>query len=159
SAARADESEALRNQLADAERIQQSLRYNQQGLEQELNQLQARVTDAEERSRHISDLQEPLSTLLVKHSALEERQREYHEALASFAQLMTHANDRPAHQTITSHNDAREQAISTFGYESQSTKVSPEQIIAAAESSTEDSKRRVGVFPLMIALLLGGTVM
>jgi hypothetical protein len=161
SAARADESAALRNQLADAEQIQQSLRHNQYGLEQELNQLQTRVIDAEERSRQMSELHEPLSKLLIKHSALEERQREYHEALASFAQLITQASNKSAHQTTTgaAFNEAHQQPINNFGYESQPTKVSPEQIIAAAESSAETPKRRVGAIPLLIALVLGGTVM
>jgi len=158
--AHADDLQALRARLADSERVQQALREERRKLEEDLAQLQTQARELEERNRRIEALREPFGELLARHSSLEEKQREYGAALAGFAQLIAKTDDTsPAVGGFNRLQSAPLAAASSFRYESESAgEVSPEQIIAAAES-TETPRRRMGALPLVLALALGGTMM
>jgi hypothetical protein len=166
SATKADEVTSVREQLAEADRMQKLLRDEQSGLEQEVARLNARVKEAEEQSRQISALQEPFQKLLAKQSALQERQREYHDAMASFSQLLAKSNNsssRPAGFNEFSAEAPSGGSGSAPGrngiYEETDTaNISASHVIAAAETA-QKPKRRFGLFPLVIALAFGGTLL
>jgi len=163
-AARANEVESIREQLAKSERLQQLMRDERRGLEQEMARWQARVNQAEQRSQQLSALQEPFDNLLAQQSALEERQRAYHEALAGFSQLIAKSNDKsPQAGGFNEFHagspvvEARHEPTSNGMHDADTAAVSPAQVIAAAQT-TEQPKRRFGLFPVVLALALGGTM-
>lgn len=164
SAARTNEVDSIREQLAESERIQRLMSDERRGLEQEMTRWQARVKEAEEQSRQLSALQEPFDELLAKHSALEERQREYHGAMARFSQLIAKSNDRSPvaawfneFQAAAPIVEARHAPIGDGIFEADAAAVSPAQIIAAAQTA-QKPKRRFGLFPVVIALIFGGSL-
>ena len=163
-AARANEVEAIRAQLAESERMQQSLRDERLALEQEMSRSHARVNQAEEQNRRLSALREPFDNLLAKQAALEERQHEYHEAMAGFSQLIANAEDwAPQSAGFNEFHAAPPVGASPHApagqgiYDAAPVPVSPTQVIAAAQTA-DKPKRRFGMFPFVIALALGGTM-
>ncbi|HLN86024.1 MAG TPA: hypothetical protein VK200_06165, partial [Candidatus Limnocylindrales bacterium] len=163
-AARTSEVESSREQLAESERIQRLMRDERRGIEQEMGRWQAKVNQAEEQSRQLSALREPFNKLLAKQSALEERQREYHEAMASFSQLLARSHDSSPHtkgfnefQAATAVVETGHTPIENNLNEADGAAVSPAQIIAAAQTA-EKPKRRFGLFPLVIVLVFGATM-
>jgi hypothetical protein len=156
SAATTNEAESLREQLAESERLQQLMRGERRGLEQEMARWQARVKQAEEQCDQFSALQAPLDDLLAQQSALVERQRDYHEAMAGFSRLIAKSNERlpqaagfnEFHAAAPMGNDAHDADLAA---------VSPAQVIAAAQTA-QKPKRRFGLFPVVIALLFGGSL-
>jgi hypothetical protein len=163
-AATAEEIKSVREQLAESERIQQLMREERRAIEQELSGLQARVQGAEEQDRQIAALQEPFDKVLKKYSAVETQQREYHEALASFSQLINKSIERPAQAATFNEFQAAAPIVEPRPipagngmYGAAAAAVSPAQMIAAAETA-QQPKRRFGLFPLVIALVFGGSL-
>ena len=164
SAATTNEAASLREQLAESERFQQQIRGERRGLEQEMTRLQARVKQAEEQSDQFSALQAPLDDLLAKQSALVERQRDCHEALAGFSRLIAKSNERlPQAAGFNEFYAAapivetRHAPMGNGAQDADLAAVSPEQVIAAAQTA-QKPKRRFGLFPVVIALLFGGSL-
>ncbi len=162
--ARTSEVESIREQLAESERIQQLMRDERRGMEQEMSRWQARVNQAEEQSGQLSALGEPFNKLLAKQSALAERQREYHEAMAGFSQLIARSNDSSPHsagfnefQAAAPIVETRHAPMENAMYEADVAAVTPAQIIAAAHIA-EKPKRRFGLFPVVIVLAFGATM-
>ena len=163
-AARRSEVESIREQLAESERIQQLLRDERRGMEQEMSRWQARVNQAEEQSHQLSALQGHFNKLLAKQSALEERQREYHEAMAGFSQLIARSTDISPHSAGFNEFQAAAPSVESVNtpkdngrYEADVATVSPAQIIAAAHAA-ETPKRRFGLFPVVLVLAFGATM-
>jgi len=163
-AARTNEVETLREQLAESQRIQQSMRDERRGLEQEMARWQARVKEAEDQCDQFSALQAPLDDLLAKQSALVERQRDYQEAMAGFSRLITISNERSPQaagfnefQAAAPVGETRLAPMGNGIYEADAAAVSPAQVIAAAQTA-EKPKRRFGLFPVVIAVIFGGSL-
>jgi septal ring factor EnvC (AmiA/AmiB activator) len=163
--AKSDEIGSVRDQLAESERLQQVMRDERRSLEQEMARLQARFKQAEDNSRQISSLQEPFNKLLAKQSALEEWQQEYHEAMTDFAKLLARSSDsspRPAgfneFQATTPAVEPRYAETGNRSNDREPAMASPAQMIAAAQSE-QKPKRRFGLFPMAIALAVGGTLL
>ena len=164
SAATTNEAASLREQLAESEHIQKVMRDERRGLEQEMARWQARVKQAEEQSDQFSALQAPLDDLLAKQSALVERQRDYHEAMAGFSRLIAKSNDRlPQAAGFNEFHAAapivetRHAPMGNGAHDADLAVVSPAQVIAAAQTA-QKPKRRFGLFPVVIALLFGGSL-
>jgi hypothetical protein len=162
-ALKANEIESLTQRLAEAEQIQQTLRDERHGFEQELARWQERAANAEEHSRQLSALREPFDKLLAKQALLEERQREYQEALEQFSQLVVRPdtgsspaagfNEFHAAAPVHSHRaDAIEENLAVNTAMS-----SPEQVIAAAQTDKK-TKRLFGLFPAVIVLAAAGAL-
>ena len=156
--------ESLRQQLAESERIQQIMRDERRGADQELVRWQAKAKETEEQSRRLSALQEPFNKLLAKQAAMEERQREYHEAMAGFAQLIARSNNGSPQaagfnefQAAAPHAETRRAAMENTSLEADAAAVSPAQVIGAAQMAPKP-KRRFGLFPALIVLALGGAM-
>ena len=163
-AKRTSEFESIREQLAESERIQQRIRDERRGMEQEISHWQARANQAEEQSRQHSALREPFNKLLAKLSALEDRQREYHEAVNGFSQLLTRSNDSPPQgagfnefQAGALSGETGQTARENSVYETDVAAVSPAQVIAAAHTA-DKPKRRFGLFPVVILFAFGGAM-
>ena len=163
-AASTHEAASLREQLAESERLQQLMRDERRGLEQEMTRWQTRVKEVDEQSRQLSALQEPFDKLLAKQSALEERQREYCEAMAGFSQLITKSNNSSPQaagfnefQAAAPVVETRHAPIGNYTHDADVAAVSPAQVIAAAQTA-QKPKRRFGLFPVVIALIFGGSL-
>ncbi|MGH7886630.1 MAG: hypothetical protein ACREPG_02110 [Candidatus Binatia bacterium] len=163
-AARSHEVESLREQLAESDRMQQRVRDEQRGLEQEMSRWQGRAQEAEEHSRQISALRDPFENLLAKQSALEERQREYREAMAGFSQLIAKSNE--ISPQVAGFNEFHAGApigethsapMGNGMHAVDATAAAPTHIIAAAQAA-QKPKRRFGLFPVVIALLFAGSL-
>jgi len=159
-----EEKARLEAKIAESERVQQLMRDERRGLEQEMSRWQARVKEAEEQSRQFSALHEAFDKLLAKQSALEERQREYREAMAGFSQLIAKSNDRSPQaagfnefQADAAVVENRHPPVGSGMYKADAAAVSPAQVIAATQTN-QKPKRRFGLFPLVIALVFGGSL-
>jgi hypothetical protein len=159
----AHEVESLSQRLAEAERIQQALRDERRSHERELAQWQTRAASAEEQSRQLSALREPFDKLLAKQAQLEERQREYWEALEQFSELVVRSdagappaagfNEFQAAQPAENHHAAAVEDGLVDG----SMIAAPVQLIAAVQPDKKP-KRLFGLFPAIIVLAAAGAL-
>jgi hypothetical protein len=160
-ALKANESESLAQRLAESERTQQTLSDERRGFEQELARWQARAANAEEHSRQLTALREPFDKLLAKQALLEERQREYQEALEQFSELVVRPdaglspaagfNEFHAAAPVPNHRAAAiEENVAIH-----TAMALPEQMIAAAHTGKKP-KRLFGLFPAIIVLAAAG---
>jgi pyruvate/2-oxoglutarate dehydrogenase complex dihydrolipoamide acyltransferase (E2) component len=102
--------------------------------------------------------------LLAKQSALVERQRDYHEAMAGFSRLIAKSNERLPQtagfnefQAAAPIGETRHAPIGNYTHDADVAAVSPAQVIAAAQTA-QKPKRRFGLFPVVIAVLFGGSL-
>ena len=162
-AERLRELDDLRQRLAEADQSRQTLQEERRRFEQELQQWQTRVADAEELRSRFAALQGPFNQLLAKHAAMEDRQRDYQEAWASFSHLLAGSDDatNPSAQNgghftamapIESSRPVNADTVTT-----QPTMAIAEQVVAAAQSQPQ-SKRRFGIFPAVIVLTAAGAL-
>jgi len=159
---KATEAESLSQRLAEAERNQQTLRDERSRHEQELAHWQTRAAHAEEQSRQLSALREPFEKLLAKHAQMDERQREYQEALEQVSELFVRSdagapspagfNEFHAAAPVENHRAAVDESLAD-----NSTMASPVQVIAAAQTDKKP-KRVFGLFPAIIVLAAAGAL-
>jgi hypothetical protein len=162
-AERLRELDDLRQRLAEAEQSRQTLQEERRRFEQESQQWQTRVAEAEEQRNRFAALQGPFSQLLAKHAAMEERQRDYQEAWASFSHLMAGSDDTTnpsaqngGHFTAMAPIESS-QPVNSDTVTTQPAMAIPEQVVAAAQSQPQ-SKRRFGIFPAVIVLTAAGAL-
>jgi hypothetical protein len=156
SADKANEADSLRQRLADSERIQQSLRDEKNGLAQEIARLQPKAAVADEQGRWFQTLQEQFSQVLAKQAALGDRQREYHEAVADYSQLLgvSSSGSQPAagfneFHAGSSYSKTERASVVADAVDANGKTIAPGQIIAAAQSE-QKPKRFFGLFPAVL---------
>ena len=155
--------ESLIQRLADAERIQQTMRDDRLGIEQELARWQARAANAEAHSRQLAALQEPFAKLLAKQALLEERQREYQEALGQFAELVVSSDGASAPLAgydefhAAAPVESHPNTVSEENLAANIAMASPEPVIAATQTDKKP-KRLFGLFPAIIVLAATGAL-
>jgi len=158
-----EEIDSLRQRLAESERIQHTLRDERHGFDQEIAYWKARVAEAEVNSRRLAALQEPFKQLLAKQASLEERHREYQEALANFSQLvaMPNVNAQPSatfdeFQAAVPVIEMRDGAVENQAPESVPAVVTLKNVVAA--QGAQKPKRQFGVIPAVIVLAFAGAL-
>ena len=159
SANQTNEAESLRQRLAEAEQIHQTLRDERQGFVREIGRWQAQAAQAEEQGRWLKALQESFALLLDKQGALDDRQREYQEALANFSQLIAAANG--ASQSAPGFNEFNASAsaaqpkhpsTATVMRDADGATTAVKQVIAAAHVA-QKPKRLFGLLPVIILVV------
>jgi hypothetical protein len=100
------EHQTMRDRLAQAQSIQDSLRDEIRRHEEEIPRWQARVAAADESRQRFAALQAPCNELLSKQAALADRQRQLQEDLVAFARQIAASADATERSNSAAHADS-----------------------------------------------------
>jgi chromosome segregation ATPase len=162
------ELETTRAQLKESETLRRQLVEDNQRLEQEISRWQERLAGSEEQRRRLSTVRQNLETLKTKQAAVGESHRQLQEELDAIARFVdTPESNRDATSPITipetaspsngqdtlrtelNHGDLTAEPLTPFS--------APQTNLAPETANTPGArKRRFSIFPVMVALAIGG---
>jgi chromosome segregation ATPase len=167
---RLQELETTRAQLQESETLRKQFVEDNQRRQQEISRWQERLADSEEQRRRLSTVRHNLETLKTKQAAVSESQRQLQEALEAIArfvdtsesirdatsgltipEIASTSNDQDRFRSESNRGDVTAEPSMPFS--------APTTSLAPETTNTPDAKRRrFGIFPVMVALTLGGSV-
>lgn len=167
---RLQELETTRAQLQESETLRKQFVDDNQRLQQEISRWQERLADSEEQRRQLSAVRHNLEALKTKQAAVNESHRQLQEeldALARFVDTSESVRDTASRLTIS------ETASTSNGQDNFRSELNRGDV--TAEPSTPFSaptpslapetanapgakRRRFGIFPVVVALTIGGSV-
>jgi len=164
------ELQTTRSQLKESETLRKQVVDDNQRLQQEISRWQERLADSEEQRRRLSTVRHNLEALKTKQAAVSESHRQLQEeldALARFVEPSESIRDAtlpltiPATASPSNGQDSFRSALNRGDETAEpSTPFSaPPTSLAPETANTPGARRRrFGIFPVIVALTIGGSV-